>query len=43
MKPVFITGIGTGIGKTIVAAIITEAFQVIILLYRLVLTMAPML
>ena len=27
MKPVFITGIGTGIGKTIVAAIITEALQ----------------
>ena len=27
MKPVFITGIGTGIGKTVVAAIVTEALQ----------------
>lgn len=27
MKPLFITGIGTGIGKTVVAAIITEALQ----------------
>jgi dethiobiotin synthetase len=27
MKPIFITGIGTGVGKTVVAAIITEALQ----------------
>ena len=27
MKPIFITGIGTGIGKTVVAAIVTEALQ----------------
>ncbi len=27
MRPIFITGIGTGVGKTIVAAIITEALQ----------------
>lgn len=27
MKPIFITGIGTGIGKTLVAAIVTEALQ----------------
>ena len=27
MKPIFITGIGTGIGKTVAAAIITEALQ----------------
>jgi dethiobiotin synthetase len=27
MKPVFITGTGTGIGKTLVAAIVTEALQ----------------
>ncbi len=27
MKPIFITGIGTGIGKTLSAAIITEALQ----------------
>ena len=27
MQPLFITGIGTGIGKTIVAAIVTEALQ----------------
>src|SRR5690349_15631162 len=27
MLPVFITGIGTGIGKTIVAAIVTEALK----------------
>jgi dethiobiotin synthetase len=27
MKPIFISGIGTGIGKTIVAAIITEALN----------------
>ena len=27
MQPIFITGIGTGIGKTIVAAIIVEALQ----------------
>ena len=27
MKPIFISGIGTGIGKTIVAAIITEALK----------------
>src|SRR5271163_865197 len=25
MQPIFITGIGTGIGKTLVAAIVTEA------------------
>ncbi|QEC67331.1 dethiobiotin synthase [Panacibacter ginsenosidivorans] len=27
MQPIFITGIGTGIGKTIVSAIVTEALQ----------------
>ena len=27
MKPIFISGIGTGIGKTIVAAVLTEALQ----------------
>ena len=27
MKPIFITGIGTGVGKTLVAAIITEALE----------------
>jgi dethiobiotin synthetase len=27
MKPLFITGIGTGIGKTMVSAIVTEALQ----------------
>lgn len=27
MKPIFITGIGTGVGKTVTAAIITEALQ----------------
>ena len=27
MRPIFITGIGTGIGKTVVAAIVTEALQ----------------
>ena len=27
MTPVFITGIGTGVGKTVVAAIVTEALQ----------------
>src|SRR5665647_1056187 len=27
MKPVFITGTGTGIGKTLIAAIVTEALQ----------------
>jgi dethiobiotin synthetase len=27
MKPIFITGIGTGVGKTVVTAIITEALQ----------------
>ena len=27
MKPIFITGIGTGVGKTIVSAIVTEALQ----------------
>ena len=27
MKPIFITGIGTGVGKTVAAAIITEALQ----------------
>ncbi|MFZ1801152.1 MAG: AAA family ATPase, partial [Chitinophagaceae bacterium] len=27
MKPVFISGIGTGIGKTVVAAIVTEALN----------------
>ena len=27
MKPIFITGIGTGIGKTVVSAIVTEALQ----------------
>ena len=27
MKPIFITGIGTGIGKTVASAIITEALQ----------------
>src|SRR6059058_2561238 len=27
MKPIFISGIGTGIGKTVVAAIITEAMK----------------
>lgn len=27
MKPLFITGIGTGIGKTVISAILTEALQ----------------
>ena len=27
MQPIFITGIGTGVGKTIVSAIVTEALQ----------------
>lgn len=27
MRPIFITGIGTGVGKTVTAAIITEALQ----------------
>jgi dethiobiotin synthetase len=27
MKPIFITGIGTGVGKTLIAAIITESLQ----------------
>lgn len=27
MKPIFISGIGTGIGKTLIAAVITEALQ----------------
>jgi dethiobiotin synthetase len=27
MKPIFITGTGTGVGKTLIAAIITEALQ----------------
>lgn len=27
MKPIFISGIGTGIGKTVVAAVLTEALQ----------------
>ena len=27
MKPIFITGIGTGVGKTIVSAMVTEALQ----------------
>ena len=27
MKPIFISGIGTGIGKTVIAAIITEALK----------------
>jgi dethiobiotin synthetase len=27
MKPIFITGIGTGVGKTLVAAIVTEALS----------------
>ena len=27
MRPIFISGIGTGIGKTIIAAIITEALK----------------
>src|SRR5262245_49800592 len=27
MKPIFITGIGTGIGKTLVSAILVEAYQ----------------
>jgi dethiobiotin synthetase len=27
MKPIFISGIGTGIGKTVVSAVITEALQ----------------
>src|SRR5258708_26290304 len=27
MKPIFITGIGTDVGKTVVAAIVTEALQ----------------
>ena len=27
MKPIFITGAGTGVGKTLVAAIVTEALQ----------------
>ena len=27
MKPIFVSGIGTGIGKTVVAAILTEAFE----------------
>ncbi|MGB8190919.1 MAG: dethiobiotin synthase [Chitinophagaceae bacterium] len=27
MKPIFVTGIGTGIGKTVISAILTEALQ----------------
>ena len=27
MRKIFITGIGTGVGKTIVSAIVTEALQ----------------
>ena len=27
MKPIFISGIGTGIGKTVIAAILTEALK----------------
>ncbi|HYE56177.1 MAG TPA: dethiobiotin synthase [Chitinophagaceae bacterium] len=27
MRPIFITGIGTGIGKTVISAIVTEALQ----------------
>jgi dethiobiotin synthetase len=27
MNPIFITGIGTGVGKTIISAIVTEAFK----------------
>ena len=27
MKPIFITGIGTGVGKTLVSAIVTEALD----------------
>lgn len=27
MQPIFITGIGTGVGKTLIAAIVTEALQ----------------
>ena len=27
MKPIFVTGIGTGIGKTLVSAILVEALQ----------------
>ena len=27
MKPIFITGTGTGVGKTLIAAIITEALK----------------
>ena len=27
MKPIFISGIGTGIGKTVIASIITEAMK----------------
>ena len=27
MKPIFITGTGTGVGKTLIAAIVTEALQ----------------
>jgi len=27
MRPIFISGIGTGIGKTVIAAVITEAFK----------------
>jgi dethiobiotin synthetase len=27
MKPIFITGIGTGVGKTVISAIVTEALQ----------------
>ena len=27
MQPIFITGIGTGIGKTLVAAVVTEALE----------------
>src|SRR4051794_33959492 len=27
MKPIFITGIGTGVGKTVISAIVTEGLQ----------------
>ena len=27
MKPIFITGIGTGVGKTVASAIVTEALE----------------
>ena len=27
MQPIFITGIGTGVGKTVIAAIVAEALQ----------------